>query len=227
MLHRALASLLLVLALGLALPGCAGKSVEDSDPEALFKDAEQDIEGNRYILAIDKLRLIKNKFPYSKFSAEAQLRIADVYFLQESFGEAALAYETFRDLHPKHPSVPYAMYRTALSYFKDTPELVARDQASARKALDAYTEFLKRYPEAPESNQARADLHEAMNHLAEKELYIGEFYFKREKWESAQARFNKLIEQFPETEAAKRAREKLPKLEQLIKNQKNGSDSGN
>ena len=57
------------------------------------------------------MKTIKNKFPYSNYATEAQLKIADVYYMQESYGEAAVAYEAFRDLHPKHEKVPYAMFR--------------------------------------------------------------------------------------------------------------------
>ena len=67
---------------------------------------------------IDKLKIIKNKYPYSKYALDASLRLADVYFLQESYTEAALAYESFRDLHPKHEKVPYAMFRIGTFLFQ-------------------------------------------------------------------------------------------------------------
>ena len=76
--------------------------MNEGDPTSIFKAAGEDIESDRFQLALDKLRMVKNRFPYSKFSVLAQLKIADVYFLQESFTEAAAAYETFGDLYPKH-----------------------------------------------------------------------------------------------------------------------------
>src|SRR6478736_2451275 len=103
---RRFASLALGLILLNSIPvlftGCAGKGVSEEDPASLYADAEEDIKSDHYQIAIDKLRIIKNKFPYSKYAIDSQLRIADVLFMQEAYGEAAVSYETFRDLHPKH-----------------------------------------------------------------------------------------------------------------------------
>jgi outer membrane protein assembly factor BamD len=186
--------------------------VNESDPAALYKDAEDDIKNDHYQIAIDKLRMIRNKFPYSKYSIDAQLRLADVYFLQEDFAEAAAAYETFRDLHPKHEKTPYAMFRIAKSYYKDSPSNVARDLTPAQKAVDAYNEYLRRFSNASDAQEARDDLESARKLLANKELYIGNFYFKRDFYDSAKPRFQRVLSLYPETPAAEEAKEKLGKI---------------
>jgi len=195
--------------LSLALSGCAGGSVDQNDPAQMYKEAEQDIGNDRYQLAIDKLRVIRNKYPYSKSAVDAQLRIADVFFLQESYAEAAASYETFRDLHPKHEKVSYAMYRVAKSYFNDIPNTVARDLTPAQKSLDAFNEFLRRFPEAAEVAEARQGANDSRKILADKELYIGDFYYKRDFYRSARDRYLKLVQLYPETDAAGKAKQKL------------------
>jgi outer membrane protein assembly factor BamD len=200
--------LLFLAFLGLAA-GCAGKDVDESDPAALMKEAEEEIENDHFQLAVDKLRAVKNKFPYSKYAVDAQLRIADVYFLQESFAEAALAYESFRDLHPKHEKTAYAMFRIAKSYQNDMPGTVARDMTSGYRALEAYNEFAKRFPAAPEAEDARRQAADVRRVLAEKELYVAEFYFKRDDPYAAKGRFAKIVELYPETDSARIARERL------------------
>lgn len=201
--------------------GCSSVPVDESDPASLYRDAEEEIKSDHYQIAIDKLRVIKNKFPYSKYAVDAQLRIADVFFLQESFAEAAASYESFRDLHPKHEKTPYAMYRIAKSYFNDSPTNVARDLTPAKRALDAYQDFLRRFPNAPEINTAKTDIAEVRRLLADKELYVGEFYYKRDFYDSAKSRFEKTVELYPETEAAKTAQEKLKKIEEKQKTKEN------
>jgi outer membrane protein assembly factor BamD len=203
---------LLLSAQSLVLVSCGGKGIDESDPESLFKDAQEDIKTDHYQVALEKLKVVKNKFPYSKYSVEAQLRIADVYFLQEAYADAAAAYEGFRDLHPKHESAPYAMHRIGKSYFNDIPSPLSRDLTSAQKAVDAYNDFLRRYPQAPEAEEARKELNQARTALADKELYIANFYYKRDHHDSARARFQKVISLYPETEAAKEAQLKLAKL---------------
>lgn len=193
----------------LQLGGCAGLTVDENDPASLMADAEADIGADRYQVAIDKLRVIRNKFPYSKFALEAQLRIADVYFLQESFTEAAAAYEAFRDLHPRHERVEYAMFRVGESHFRDLPTTVARDLNAGVQALSAFDDYLRRFPKGAEATLARGRVAEIRGKLAEKELYVGEFYWKRSSPAAARPRYEKVIALYPDTDAAKTAQRRL------------------
>lgn len=203
----------IALALALGFSGCAGKEVSSDDPAALYQEAEEDISSNHYQIALDRLRAVRNRFPYSKYSVDAQLRIADVYFMQEAYTEAAAAYETFRDLHPKHEKASYAMYRMAKSFFNDIPDPISRDLTPAQKALDAYNEFLREFPDSAQAAEARTDLAEVRKILAQKELYIGNYYFKRDRFDSARPRFAKILELYAETEAAQEARKKLEAIQ--------------
>jgi outer membrane protein assembly factor BamD len=218
---------LLSLAFLLALAGCSGKNVDQNDPAAMMQDAEDEIKSDHYQIAIDKLRTIRNKFPYSKYSLEAQLRIADVFFMQELWAEAANAYETFRDLHPKHEKVAYAMFRVGKSHFNDIPSPLARDLSPARKSLEAYEDFLRRFPSAPEAVEARKDVETARRDLADKELYIADFYYKRDIYDSARLRYEKLIQLYPETEASKAAKERVERIDDYARRQAgNGGTPG-
>ncbi len=195
--------------------GCSGKTISEEDPAALYQEAEEDIKSDHYQLAIDKLRAIKNKHPYSKQAVDAQLRIADVYFMQESFTEAATAYESFRDLHPKHEKVPYAMHRLALAHFNDIPGNIARDQTPAVRALESFQSFVRRFPNAPESADANQKIAEVRKILASKELYIGNFYYKRKKYDSALPRFEKIIALYGDTLPAQEARVKAEEIQKM------------
>lgn len=208
------ALLMMMLMVGFA---CSSAKVDDADPAALYKEAEEEIKNDHYQVAIDKLRVIKNKFPYSRYSVDAQLRIADVYFLQESFAEAAMAYETFRDLHPKHEKTPYAMFRVGLSYFNDTPSPIARDLTPGQKAIDAFNEFLKKYPQAPEAAEAKEKVQETRRLLAEKELYIANFYYRGDDYQAARSRYSKIVTLYPETESAEKAKDRLASIEKKAK----------
>ena len=193
--------------------GCSGIPVDPHDPVALLEEAERDIRVDHYQLALEKLRDIKNKFPYSQTLPLVQLRIADVYFLQDAFLESASAYESFRDLHPKHPKVAYAMFRIGKSYFRDFPSQIQRDLTSGHKALEAYYAFLKRFPEVYESEEARRDIGAIRKKLAEKDLAIADFYWRRNYFEAAQPRYQKILEIYAETESAKKAFLRLKAME--------------
>jgi outer membrane protein assembly factor BamD len=200
----------------MTLSGCSGKPVDEGDAASLYQDAEDEIKSDHYQIAIEKLRVIKNKFPYSKYSLDAQLRIADVLFMQESYAEAAASYETFRDLHPKAEKVGYAMFRVGKAYFLDIPSPISRDLTPAQKALDAYNEYLRRFPKEKESDEARKDVAETRKILAQKELYVGDFYLKRDYLESAKPRFEKILVLYGDTDIAKDARERIEKINKRL-----------
>ncbi len=207
---RALAFLMTLAALHMA--GCSSAPFSDNEPERLYKEAVEDMEDDHFQVALEKLKTLRNKFPYSSYATEAQLKIADVYFMQESWAEASLAYEAFRDLHPKHEKVPYAMFRASESYFNDLPGTVARDLTAGQKALDSYNEFLRRFPTAAEAPEARKRVAECRRLLAEKELYIADFYNKRDVTVSARPRYQKILDLYPETKSAEEAKAKLARL---------------
>lgn len=205
--HAQILGLLLFMGLG-----CSSVAVQGDDPGQLFKQAEEEIASDHYLLATEHLKTIRNKFPYSQFAPLAQLRLADVYFLQESFAEAASAYETFRDLYPKHEKASYALFRAGKSYFKDSPSHVARDLGSATRSVATYREFLRRFPSDPLRPEAEKDLLEAEDLLAKKENYVAEFYRRQGQWKAARSRLESLLETFPNTPTAQAAKKTLEEL---------------
>jgi outer membrane protein assembly factor BamD len=180
---------------------CSGKKIDDSNPQELFKDAEEDAQDKRYIMALDKFKSLKNKFPYSHLATQAKLRIADVYFDEESFVEAAGAYESFRDMHPKHEKADYVMFRIGESYFNQLPGGVDRDLGPASKAIDAFRELLSLYPQSSFVGDAKKHLEEATEKLSGKERYVADFYFAREMFDSAAMRYEKITSRYPGTQA--------------------------
>ena len=76
-----------------------------TEAEVLFKEAEDLVKSERYILATEKLNTIKTQHPYSFYATPAELLQADVLYMQESFVESAAAYLLFRDFHPKHEKI--------------------------------------------------------------------------------------------------------------------------
>jgi outer membrane protein assembly factor BamD len=164
------------------------------------------------MMPIKILRVIKSKFSYSNYGQLAQLRIGDVYFLQESYTEAAAAYETFVELYPKNEKASYALYRTGESYFKDIPTTIERDMRSAESAISAFTNYLKKYPTGDNVEQAKDMKHKAYEKLAEKEMQIAKFYIRRKKADAAKNRLQKILDQYSDSDVAAEAKELIQHL---------------
>src|SRR4051812_6021875 len=95
---RALRHAALALLVGVTLTHCASHEVNPDDPDSLYSEAERLFKDEQYLIAVEKFRDIKNRFPYSPRATDAELKIADSYFAQDTFLEAESAYEIFREL---------------------------------------------------------------------------------------------------------------------------------
>jgi len=177
---------------------CSHNEVNKESPDALFTEAEEAFTDERYLIAIEKYRDIKNRFPYSARAVDAELRIADAYFEQENFLEAESAYEIFKELHPAHAKIDYVQYRIALSYFNEIPSNSARDLSAAHKAIEEFQELEQAYPSSTYASKAKDNIIEARKRLAEHENYVADFYFRRRHFLSASYRYAALLEEFPD-----------------------------
>lgn len=163
---------------------------------------------NRDLLKAQKyFEYVRAKFPYQEAAREAELALADVEFVREAFPEAREAYQSFIKLHPTHPRVDYAAYRSALTHVEDYPSdffalppSEEKDQGEIKAALVAMEEFRRQYPKSEFADEAKAHADEARKRLAEHELYVARFYEKRERWKAVAQRLESLLRRYPGTQ---------------------------
>lgn len=156
-----------------------------TEAEVLFKEAEELIKAERFILATEKLNAIKTQHPYSFYATPAELMQADVLFSQESYVEAAAAYLLFRDFHPRHEKIAYVIFRIAESFYKQIPDTIDRDLEPALEAIKYYDEIVTKYGDSSYKPKALKKIERAKNMLRQKDEYIADFYFKTDKFAPA------------------------------------------
>jgi outer membrane protein assembly factor BamD len=196
-----------VLLLALAAPGCRKKdpSFEDVPPanelydEGLKRLEGRNILGYRWInhgKAIESFQAIIDNYPYSSYEIDAELQIADAYYASKRYEEALSYYRDFAELHPQHPKVPYTILRSALCHYEQI-ESIDRDQTNTRAAMRILEDLLGRYPYTPETKQGEVILFELRTRLAENVMEIGDFYLKREQYQSAATRYRSVLDGYP------------------------------
>lgn len=194
----------------LGYSGCSAVTIDnDSPPEAQYAEGERLLEKDRYLEAVERFRILKSRYPYSKYAALATLKIGDAHFQEEAYLEAASAYKIFRDLYPRHEQAPYALFRMGESYYNTLPSTIDRDLEPAQAAIDSYNQLLRENPGSPHQKEAEARIKDLREKLAEKEAYVGDYYFKRELYQAAASRYAFLLQNYPE---AGRNEENLYKL---------------
>ena len=189
---KVLKSLFISIALTL-LVSCATDEKDANSAEGLFKIAQEYDEAERYDVAIQKYADVKNKFPYSSVATTAELAIADLHFKRESYPEAQISYQNFRDLHPKHPRIDYVIFRIGLGFFMQLPDSTDRDLTVANDAIYHFNEVIKNYPTSVHVKDAKENREKAFVMLAEKELYIADFYLRQEKFEASLNRYENVL----------------------------------
>lgn len=187
-------SLFLCILLGFYVLGCSSADKKGSETaESLFERAKELEKSGRTEESIAKYQEVKNKFPYSKLAIDAELAAADVSYKDESYAEAQVAYQLFRDLHPKHPKTPLVIYQLGMSIYLQIPDSIDRDLTITQSAIDTFSELIQQYPDFERIAEAKEKRLECLKKLAEKELYIANFYLKKKQWESALARVEGIL----------------------------------
>ncbi|MCB0364295.1 MAG: outer membrane protein assembly factor BamD [Bdellovibrionaceae bacterium] len=186
-----------LLALALVSSCSTSEKIDANTAEGSFEYAQRFEKDERYEEAIAQYMDVKNKHPYSKLALEAELRVADIHYKRESYIESQSAYQIFKDFHPRHPKIDYVTFRLAMSYYNQLPETIDRDLSLAGKAILYFNEVIQSFPRSEFVTKANEHKTACLKKLANKELYIADFYFSRDQFDSALGRFEDLLAEYP------------------------------
>jgi len=164
---------------------------------SLYAEGESLYQKGRYEEAIEKAKGVMEEYPLSQEATNAQLLLADVYYSKGEYEEAASYYTSFVALHPGHPKAPYAQFQKGMSYFRQI-STIDRDQTATRRALLAFQDLVSIYPTSLYVDKAKGMVSFLRRRLAEREFYIGYFYFKGKNYKGALARFGDILEKYPD-----------------------------
>ncbi len=200
----------LAAAVMLALAACS-KHVSFSGEVKLLPTAEENYKAGLDLMKSESwpeaqkfFEYVRTKYPFTKYAALADLRIADAKFGAHHYPEAADAYAQFIQLHPSHEEVDYAEFRIGEAYFKDAPgdfvlfpPAYEKDMRQVRKAADQLRKFVEKYPKSKHLAEGRKLLAEAEERLSAHEWYVAEYYFKHGHWAGAAGRYEALVDKYP------------------------------
>jgi outer membrane protein assembly factor BamD len=141
-------SLLLGILLVFFLNGCSLWNylfeTEEKTPTQLWSEGIEAFKKGKYEEATKTFQQIKDRYPYSKFALESELKMADAYFRRSLYLEAFDAYGEFERLHPKNPNIPYVIYQRGMCNFNQITT-IDRDQSYTRKAKDEFERLVRKY----------------------------------------------------------------------------------
>jgi len=193
---------LIILMLLTLLAACAKEP--PFDPVEKFKDAEGKMQQFKFEEARKAYQEIQEKAPDRSYDADIMLRIADTYYGEEKYAEAQVEYQAFINFHPVHRDAPYAQYQIGMCSYNEITT-IDRDPAVTRAALKEFQALLTKYPGSPYEEEAKKYIAVCREKLAEYELYVGRFYYRKGSYVAALGRLEKLVKDYPGTAAEKDA----------------------
>jgi len=214
LLRKTIRYILLICFLTTFFFGCSStgqkKDIYDRTPADLLAEGEEKLEKAEFKSATTLLQAIKDRYPYSKESIIAELKLADSLFQRGEYDEALENYSSFERLHPKDKYVPYVIYQKGLCHFRQIKSM-DREQTQVAMARDEFENLVRRFPDNEYSLKAREYIRKCLVYQAEYELYVGIFYYRMKKYQPALDRFTYLIENFPDVGQYREALEYMEK----------------
>ncbi len=207
----------LALAFLTALPGCGTSPAEDAlrnSPEKLYAQAKEDLNAGSYEQAIKALERVEGRAAGTLLAQQAMLDLAYAKWRTSERVEAVAVLERFIKLHPSSPAMDYALYLKGLINFNDNigflstfsrQNLSERDQQASRDAFQAFGQLVEQYPDSKYATDARQRMDYIVNALADYELHVARYYYRRAAYLAAANRAQLAVRDFqgaPATEEA-------------------------
>ena len=175
----ALLSALLLLAACMSAPPYQG--IEEAELLAMGQRAIETGDENEAQEVLDRLLIA---FPNFERAAEVRMMLAESYFRDEEYITALSEYQRFLNRYPSHPSAPDAALGRCRSSAALSPP-IPRDQSYTGEAEVVCGNVVADYPGTTAASEAERIASEMRLKLAEKEYTTGDYYFRRDYFDSA------------------------------------------
>ncbi len=204
-----------LLALGLA--GCDSTPKLDGSvgsAERLYREARDDMDSGAYDRAIKSLERVEGLAAGTLLAQQAQLDLAYAQWKGAEKPTALATIERFIKLNPSSPGLDYAMYLRGMINFNENlgllgdiagQKLSERDQRASRDAWQAFKQLSDQFPSSRYTPDARLRMNYIVNSLAEYEVHVARYYFRRGAYVAAANRAQQAVAEFSQAPAIEEA----------------------
>ena len=180
-----------------------------------FKEGYDEFKAGDALYAAKKFNEAEILFPQSMWAPRSALMAAYAYYSQAYYGDAISEAERFVNTYPKNKNIVYAHYIIGLSYYENIQD-EKRNLKPLVKAKDKFKFILLNYPNTDFALDAKYKLDLIEDILASKEIYIGKYYLKKNKWIAAINRFKTVVNDYSGTVYVEEALHRLVEVHYKI-----------
>lgn len=209
---------MLAIVLAGALSGCSSSPKEDPSStqavDKLYAEAKDDMSGGSWDRALKALERVEGRAAGTLLAQQAQL---DQAYVNHRMGERAAAIavlDRFIKLNPSSPALDYAYYLRGVVNFNDNlgvmgnlarQDLSERDQQASRDAYQSFRQLVTQFPQSRYADDARLRMDYIVNALAEYEVHVARYYFRRGAYLAAANRAQQALQEFQRAPALEEA----------------------
>ena len=170
----------------------------EAEMVSAYKEGMKQLELGDALYASKKFNEAEILFPQSIWAAKASLMSAYALYSQNYYEDALFDLRRHIKNYPKDKNLVYAHYLIAICYFEQLYD-EKKDLKPLVKAREKFEYILKYYPNTDYAIDAKWKMGLIVDQMAAKEMYIGRYYMKTEKWIAAINRFQFVIKYYDTT----------------------------
>ena len=173
------------------------KSLNSQVLEA-YKEGLNALESGDVLYAAKKFNESEMLFPQSEWAPKSSLMAAYSYYVQDYYGDAVAELQRFIRLYPRSSNLDYAYYLLAICYYEQIVD-EKKDLESIINAKNTFNVVIKKYPNTDYALDSKFKIDLINDILASKEMFIGRYYFNKQKWIAAINRFRVVVDNYDTT----------------------------
>ena len=163
-----------------------------------YKEAYEELERGDVIFAAKKFNEAELLYPQSEWAPKSILLAAYSYYSQNYYDEALSELNRFFKKYPKHKNLDYAHFLYAMCYYENIID-EKKDLEPLLISKKRFSFVIQNFPDTDFAQDAKFKINLINDVLASKEMYLGKYYLKKQKWVAAINRFKNILKLYGTT----------------------------
>jgi outer membrane protein assembly factor BamD len=185
------------------------------DPDLILSKADAYYEDENWANAQILYEQLLGSFRGKNKAERIFYNFADTYFQQGQYILSSYHFKRFAVTYPNSILRPDADFMVAYSEYKQSPKF-RLDQEPTERAMEAFQEFINRYPTSDRVAECNQLMDELRVKLEKKSFEASKLYYDMREYQSAAHTFKNFVRDFPDSDRIDYARYLACKSEYLL-----------
>ena len=180
-----------------------------------YNEAMESLESGDVLYAAKKFNEAEILFPQSQSAPKSALMAAYAYYSQDYLGDAISELQRFVKIYANYKDIDYAYYLMAICFYEQIVD-ETKDLQSIIKAKENFIIVTNRFPDTEYALDSDFKIDLINDVLASKEMYVGRYYFDKQKWIPAINRFRTVTDEYETTVYTEEALHRLVEIYYIL-----------